>query len=733
MNTKIFIKTIALMVMIISMPVSVLSADNNSRQSSSNTITCDVTATLYHADTNPVLKGFLKGTLNCDLITSNNGGYSLTFRTEAGSEPSGLGMMLVAPDKKNFVCTSEFSFILVSPNTNADILYNWISLKKNRQNPSLTVELNAQSSTQPDMPAGYTNPKQIKAKAFVIDNRQDKPAIYHYADITIPAQSLYLSQAASMSDAMDSNGIKITCASISFANIQKNMLKRLIGKVQIKGSSCSAVCTDFTAVEQISEESFLSSVSALRIALTDLYASPNINVSSVRRLIRGMEKTIELQRSAEPLQAVSQAIEVGKTAENMAQAGGIPADILPLLTAHTSGMLKNLVKANTSVCDMRFTMAPPVFSPVSATWYVNQSVGYPASGGVSVPDGSIEYPFESIAQALQFARDISLVNITLYVFSGYYGEPLLIDRNTTLMAVAGGMTIIGGPILNLSESSLIINGFYLVHSEAPGAVFVSNPNAVTSISNTVVQDALRFGIYQHGGDLTLNNVQVYRTQSESGLQLFGTGICLRGAVQAVFTDVISSNNASYGLVAEDSDTSLVAAVLVVNNSILNRHYSATYTADPTVALYFAGIAVRHNATADISVLRMAGNEGAGIIAYAGGTVRLTDATINDTVAYTPPGGWTGSIRYGGGSALWARSGGYISATNFLLTRSDLTGGMIGTGGAMDFSYGEVSYNSIGIAILDDSFDYRRLTDHVRYRENGTDLQASTLPIPDTGI
>ena len=694
----------------------------------------DVTATFEHLNLTMPVTAVMQGSVNCSFIKTDDNGYSVTFRVEAGSDPSALALSWNASICKKDFLSPSLPIILTSENTTETTLSNWMALKRNSANPALTFLVSPKLIDQSvDLPIEYTNLNPIKAKAFILDNQTDQIEIYQYATILIPAQSITLKK--NHSNLSDVARMSITCSSIRLENISKKLLWKLFAKIHIKGRTCSSVSEDFSAIEHSSSVPVLFTEAALRMksVLTDLYTTPSVKPAVVRKMMRSLDSIVSLQKGAKTVRAISQMIVLEKTITKLTETGDLPADAAPILKLHTSGILDNIVKANNSIADLTCTLSPPVFSLAYVTWYVDQSVTYPTSDGTIDPDGSHDHPFESIAQALEKARDISVMDLTLYVYSGVYNEPLIIDRDTTLNAVAGGISIISGTILNLSASTLRINGFYLLAADGPGAVFVSNSDAVTVISNTIVQDATRFGIYQYGGDITLNNVQVYNTQLEASQQRFGTGICLRGGVHAVFSDVFSSNNDSFGIIVEDVDTNLVATRLIINSNILNRLYADDYIADPLSDIYFAGMVVRYNATATISVLRMAANEGSGIIAYNNGSVNLSDASINNTVRFEPSGGWTGGISYGGGSAVWAFQGGYINMVNFTLSHSDLAGAVVGSGGAMDLSYGEISYNPIGAAIFDDTFDYIRLTYYVRFRENGTNLQTDTLPIPDPGF
>ncbi len=695
---------------------------------SGNMAQFDVSATFTSQQMCPQYTNLLRGSTYCSISTLNDTQVQVRLRIETGEEPSGLSTSWYPTYIRRMLPTVDYPVIITTPNTTVESLSQWMNLKT-RRDPSLSFQLTANQFL--DTGIVYTNAETIKGKVFLIDTTQNKPVIYEFADIIFPAQAVTMSKTSS--DNLNiRQGWQLTSSLVMLNNIQKKLLRQLISKkLIIRGRSANEVSTNFKALEcvQPDVQNFISATNTLRASITDLYKESSGNASSFRKLIRSIDKSIKQQRRTQTLPAISTMIFLEKDLKKMTENEEIPQNDLPGLLDNVSKIYKWVISANSTIADLTFTTSPPVFS-WSVTWYVNQNFIYPTSDGVSEPNGSQDYPFTSIAQAFEKSDDLSIGDLTLYVYSGVYNSPLIINKPTTLNAVSGGLTIISAPILNLSANRLNINGFYLVGAGSPGAVFVSHSDAVTSISNTIVQDATRFGIYQYGGELILDDVSVYRTQTETGMQIFGSGICLRGGVHASFTDVISDTNQSFGISIQDTDTLLIGSRLTVNSNTLNPLYADDYVADPAADIQFSGIAVRHNAVASISLLRMAQNEGEGLFVDSGASVSVNDARIINTVRYEPEGGWTGGISHGSGSAVRVTNDGYVNMTNFLLSESDLAGVVVGVGGEMDLSYGEISYNPVGAAIFDETFNYVRLTDHVRFVENGTNLQATSLPVPE---
>ena len=87
-----------------------------------------------------------------------------------------------------------------------------------------------------------------------------------------------------------------------------------------------------------------------------------------------------------------------------------------------------------------------------------------------------------------------------------------------------------------------------------------------------------------------------------------------------------------------------------------------------------------------------------------------------------------------GQAAGTSVGSYLGATidleRFLLRRSDLTGVQLARGGEADLRHGVVRDHAIGANVQTEGFDLGRLMDDVRFEDNGRNLDAAMLPIPE---
>ncbi len=110
-----------------------------------------------------------------------------------------------------------------------------------------------------------------------------------------------------------------------------------------------------------------------------------------------------------------------------------------------------------------------------------------------------------------------------------------------------------------------------------------------------------------------------------------------------------------------------------------------------------------------------------IVAAEQVTVRRTrSAACAATACADAPGG------HGIGVYYDAR----LTLTGFEIDDSAFCGIHIAGGGQADLSMGAVSHSVIGACIQTPGFDVTRLTHDVAYRDNDTNLDTTTLPVPD---
>ena len=67
-------------------------------------------------------------------------------------------------------------------------------------------------------------------------------------------------------------------------------------------------------------------------------------------------------------------------------------------------------------------------------------------------------------------------------------------------------------------------------------------------------------------------------------------------------------------------------------------------------------------------------------------------------------------------------------SRFVVARAELCGLQLARGGQVDLADGEVREHAIGVCVQVDDYDLDRLG--VRFVDNGVNLQATSLPVPE---
>jgi hypothetical protein len=143
-----------------------------------------------------------------------------------------------------------------------------------------------------------------------------------------------------------------------------------------------------------------------------------------------------------------------------------------------------------------------------------------------------------------------------------------------------------------------------------------------------------------------------------------------------------------------------------------------------------GINVQDQARATIVRTLVLRAREAGIVAAdPGAVIDMSDVRIEDTRRRAcavdtcpdePLGIGTGAFRE-------AR----ITGTRFQIDASAICGLQVAIDGEIDLSAGEISGAEVGACVQVEGYDLERLTTGVLYRDNGINLDATMLPVPES--
>ena len=241
--------------------------------------------------------------------------------------------------------------------------------------------------------------------------------------------------------------------------------------------------------------------------------------------------------------------------------------------------------------------------------------------------------------------------------------------------------------------------------------------------------------------------------------------------------LLSRENAGAGIALSSEGTVLEAEDVTIVDT--------TYGEPPD--LTGGALTIENGASATIARARIASNRGAGVSVMRGSWLDLTDGRIEDTLPLEATGfsgrgievvfGSTATIRrtvvdrtydaavlvvgeplvyaartdatfedfeiHDVREAACARDGSCDPAgmgvvvldarahmTRFVIDDAELCGVQLGDNATLDLSQGRIAHTSVGACVQSPGYDLMRLTDRVRFEDNGTNISATTFYIPE---
>jgi hypothetical protein len=357
------------------------------------------------------------------------------------------------------------------------------------------------------------------------------------------------------------------------------------------------------------------------------------------------------------------------------------------------------------------------------------------------PDGTIELPYRTIAQAYDAAKAVDSRRVEIIVDGGFYDEQLNLDRNTILTAAPGSRPIIGSTIVCTRALRLEMTGFTLLGAPSPGALQVLVPGSSIYLVDVEISEAHRYGIYQRGGELNLRSVTIHDTRREAGQMEYGSGIVLQDGIRAFLATVTLYENESSGIILRGRDSYLAGLDVTLRRNKLHTDFYSE--AAHNIELPIGTFLVNDQAAANLIRLHMHENEFCGLGVYNNAEVSVDNAIINYNryihlaeEDLTEEDRGFGRTNDWGGIGIRAKNGGHITMRNFLISDNDLLGIGLHNLGKIDLHIGDVCRNVIGVNIAGvhgETYIIERLMDDVRYFDNERNLDSEYLPVPGSGI
>jgi len=210
-----------------------------------------------------------------------------------------------------------------------------------------------------------------------------------------------------------------------------------------------------------------------------------------------------------------------------------------------------------------------------------------------------------------------------------------------------------------------------------------------------------------------------RTNASRADGRFGHAVGVEHGSSADLRRTLLDENRDIALFVDDLGGSVHAEDLVV------RDVRSEERSDQ----YGRGINVQRQATFEgarvwIERTRQLGLYFAGL--GAAGTV--TDLTVLDTEAQACAETTCADTPYGVGLGVY--SGSELDLRRFAIRRSALCGVHVAEASTLSLHEGEVSEATIGACVQIDDYDISLLNDEVSYRDNGVNIEATSLPVPE---
>jgi hypothetical protein len=238
----------------------------------------------------------------------------------------------------------------------------------------------------------------------------------------------------------------------------------------------------------------------------------------------------------------------------------------------------------------------------------------------------------------------------------------------------------------------------------------------------VIERNRNAGMHIYGADTTvaLSDVLIDGTRGRLYDGHLGRGIGIEGGATVTIERMLSSDNGQEGIFAFGSNVTL--------RDIVVRQ---TVPGEPGRPLS-RGIQAQLGALVTGQRIRVEGATGIGIACAPQSLMELSDVFIGDVARVPCAPGTCAELGYGAASV-----DGALRLTRFEVTRAEVCGVFLaGSPTAMppepslDLRTGRVSGAAIGACIQVDGYDVARLSDDVIYVDNGVNLDATTLPVPE---
>lgn len=259
---------------------------------------------------------------------------------------------------------------------------------------------------------------------------------------------------------------------------------------------------------------------------------------------------------------------------------------------------------------------------------------------------------------------------------------------------------------------------------SPGRGLAIEDGATATVTRALIERSHECAVLvlSEGSALILSDAVVRATAEREAEQDMGVGVFVEYGATSVLERVLVEGAHSAAVVADGVGTQLTLHDAVIRD--LHGRTVDGYGGSALVAQSGATLMVER------SIVERA-REGA-VLVFGSGS-RVVGRTVDVTDVLARACATTSCREYPAGVGLGAYDEGSADFSDFRLARAALCAVQIARGGTIDLRDGEVSDSPIGVNVQSEGFDVRRVTGSVRYHDNARNVDATSLPVPDTTV
>jgi hypothetical protein len=239
------------------------------------------------------------------------------------------------------------------------------------------------------------------------------------------------------------------------------------------------------------------------------------------------------------------------------------------------------------------------------------------------------------------------------------------------------------------------------------------------VSGAIIERAQDFAVFAAGvgSRLTMTDVRIRDTEPRPNDGKFGVAIGVQEGASLEATRVVATEQWDLGAYASHDSTTLTLTDAIIGGT---RSQEAS-------GRFGHGVQLQYGATGTLTRVRVEDSRGAGVMVTSEATAILNAVSVVEVTpwACVEDGSCT-MTTFGYGLAV---AGSTLSARDFLISGAENCGVFVAEDGQVDLSTGEITGSQVGACVQVDAYDVSRLQEMVVYRDNGANLDATSLPVP----